>query len=103
MYCKLPSPMPNFSFSKKLAIFHEIQSIENIKIFFFGQNQSISHQVSPGCSSGHIVEGVGSLDGVVVGVIHYSRWERIETNKVRHFASSCRILHYISLDDVFLG
>ena len=37
------------------------------------------------CGGGH-VERVGSAQRLVSWVVHYSRWQRVKTDKIRHLA-----------------
>ena len=37
-------------------VFHEIKSIENIEAILPGEDQGVSHEVSPGGGGGHVVK-----------------------------------------------
>lgn len=51
--------------------------------YVFGHNQSILHQVDPGCDRADVVEWVRRLQELVLGVVHDGGGEGVETHKVR--------------------
>jgi len=45
-------------------------------------NESILHEVDPGCNRGDVIEAVGGPQHLVHGVVHHGGRQRVETHKV---------------------
>lgn len=52
--------------------------------YIFGHDESVLHQVDPRSGSADIVERVGGLQELVLGVVHDGGGEGVETDKVRY-------------------
>ena len=92
-----------FELLKKLGILHEIQCVEDVKVVELGEDKRVAHQLLPGGGIGHVVEGVGCLYGLVIGIVHDGAGQTVEGHKVRQLATLFFALHHVTVDDPGLG
>lgn len=85
---------------QELAVLHDIERIEHVKVGLFGADQGVVHQRYPRRALRHVVERVGRLQVLVDGMVHDGGGQRVVADHVRDHAP---VLHHVAVDYVGPG